>query len=76
MLIAASTALATLVNPFGPRVWIYAYDLSTNPVIRDTINEWAPLTLATVPGWFVIVSALAVVAYLFGGSSRPPGPPL
>lgn len=62
--IAAVTALATLANPFGPRVWVYAYDLSTNPVIRETISEWAPLTLATVPGWFVIISALAVVAYL------------
>jgi hypothetical protein len=64
LLIAALTALATLVNPFGARVWVYAYDLSTNPVIRKTISEWAPLTLATIPGWFVIISALAVVAYL------------
>jgi hypothetical protein len=64
LVIAVITALATLVNPFGFKVWTYAYDLSTNPVIRKTISEWAPLTLATVPGWFVIVSALAVVAYL------------
>lgn len=64
LLIAVITALATLINPFGFEVWTYAYDLSTNPVIRKTISEWAPLTLATVPGWFVIVSALAVVAYL------------
>jgi len=64
LLIAALTAVATLVNPFGARVWVYAYDLSTNPVIRKTISEWAPLTLATIPGWFVIISALAVVAYL------------
>jgi len=64
LLIAGVTVAATLANPFGPRVWTYAYDLSTNPVIRDTINEWKPLTLATVPGWFVIVSALGVVAYL------------
>jgi hypothetical protein len=64
LLIAGVTAVATLANPFGPRVWTYAYDLSTNPVIRDTINEWKPLTLATIPGWFVILSALAVVAYL------------
>ena len=53
LLITGVTAVATLANPFGPRVWTYAYDLSTNPVIRDTINEWKPLTLGTVPGWFV-----------------------
>jgi hypothetical protein len=64
LLIGVVTVGATFVNPFGPIVWKYAYDLSTNPVIRDTISEWAPLTLATVPGWFAIVSAFAVVAYL------------
>jgi hypothetical protein len=64
LLIVAATAAATLVNPFGIGAWTYAFDLSTNPVIRKTISEWAPLTLATVPGWFAIVSAFAVVAYL------------
>src|SRR6476646_4020577 len=72
LLIAALTALATLVNPFGARVWVYAYDLSTNPVIRKTISEWAPLTLATIHGWFVIISALAVVAYLVRRRRPPP----
>jgi hypothetical protein len=64
LLIGAVTVGATFLNPFGPVVWKYAYDLSTNPVIRDTISEWAPLTLATVPGWFAIISAFAVVGYL------------
>src|SRR5438093_12150346 len=32
------TAGATLLNPFGVDVWRYAYDLSTNPIIRDTIS--------------------------------------
>jgi len=64
LLIAAVTAVATLVNPFGLGAWTYAYNLSTNPVIRKTISEWAPLTIATVPGWFAIISAFAVVFYL------------
>lgn len=64
LLIAAVTAAATLVNPFGLRAWTYAYELSSNPVIRKTISEWAPTTIATVPGWFAIGSALAVVVYL------------
>ena len=72
LLIAALTAGATLLNPFGIGVWEYAYDLSTNPVIRDTITEWAPLTLATVPGWFAIISALAVVGYLVRRSRPTP----
>ena len=64
LLIAACTTAATIVTPFGPRVWLYVYDVSTNPVIRTTITEWAPLTLSTVPGWLAIGSALAIVAYL------------
>ncbi len=62
--IAVATAAATLLNPFGLRVWSYAYDLSSNSIIRETISEWAPLTLGTVPGWFAIGSALAIVVYL------------
>jgi hypothetical protein len=72
LLIGAVTAATTLLNPFGLRAWTYAYDLSTNPVIRDTISEWAPLTLATVPGWFAIVSALAVAAFLIRRSGSTP----
>jgi hypothetical protein len=64
LVIAACTGVATLVTPFGPAVWLYVYNVSTNPVIRTTITEWAPLTLSTVPGWLAIGSALAIVAYL------------
>ncbi len=72
LLILGVTTVATLANPFGPRVWTYAYDLATNPVIRDTISEWAPLTLATVPGWFTIGSALAVAVFLIRRSEHTP----
>jgi hypothetical protein len=59
-----ATAAATLLNPFGVGVWRYAYDLSTNPIIRKTISEWAPVTATDVSGLFMIGSALAVVAVL------------
>jgi hypothetical protein len=51
---------ATLLNPFGLGVWTYIYDLSTNPVIRNTISEWAPTSLASLPGWLTVLSGLAV----------------
>ena len=59
-----ATAAATLLNPFGVDAWRYAYDLSTNPIIRKTISEWAPVTATDVSGLFMIGSALAVVAVL------------
>jgi hypothetical protein len=58
------TAAATLINPFGFGVWTYAYDLSTNPIIRDTITEWAPVTVTDVSGLFMVGSALGVVVIL------------
>jgi hypothetical protein len=62
--LTAITAAATLLNPFGIDAWRYAYDLSTNPIIRDTISEWAPVTVTDVSGLFMVGSALAVVAFL------------
>jgi len=62
--VTVMTFLATLATPFGPRAWVYAYDLSTNPVIRDTISEWEPVTLPNVIGVFTIGSMLAIGAVL------------
>ncbi len=61
MLIA--TLAATLVNPFGVDVWRYAFDLSTDPIIRDSITEWAPVTIGSALGAATILSALAIAAY-------------
>lgn len=68
--VCANVHGATLLNPFGVNVWRYAWDLSTNPVIRHTISEWAPVTLSNVTGWMMIGSGLAVGA-LFARMSRP-----
>ena len=54
LLIAVVATAATVLTPFGPRAWSYAFDLSTNPVIRHTITEWAPLTLGSAAGWLAI----------------------
>src|SRR5262249_38847569 len=66
------TAAATLLNPFGVGIWSYAYDLSTNPVIRKTITEWAPVTVTDVSGIFMVGSALGVVAILARRGTRTP----
>jgi hypothetical protein len=68
--VGSLSMVATLANPFGIHVWSYAYNLSTNPVIRKTISEWAPVTLAQASGWFMIVSGLLVAGY-FARRTRP-----
>lgn len=55
--IGVASAATTLVNPYGPRAWVYVYELSTNQVVRDTIAEWAPVSLATFAGWLMVGSA-------------------
>jgi hypothetical protein len=62
--VAAASALASLINPFGPQVWLYAAGLSTNAEVTARITEWQPTTLRTVPGILFFASALAVVALL------------
>lgn len=69
-LIAGLTAIATLVNPFGVGVWVYVKDLSTNPMIRDSITEWAPMSISTFSGIAFFVTA-AVIAGWLARRARP-----
>jgi hypothetical protein len=60
------TAAATLVTPFGPRVWSYALDIASNDTIRHWVAEWRPPTFTSLSGaafWLsgVVVAVVAVV---------------
>jgi hypothetical protein len=33
---------ASALTPYGPSVWSYVVELSTNPVIRNLVDEWQP----------------------------------
>jgi hypothetical protein len=61
MLVAIASIAAATVNPFGLRVWSYVVELSSNPQVRNTIEEWQPPKLTTASG-FVFFASLAVVA--------------
>jgi hypothetical protein len=66
---ARTTALAALacvaaatVNPYGLRIWRYVIDLSTNPEVRRTIEEWQPPRPTTPIGFVFFASVIAVAA--------------
>ena len=61
---------ATLFNPFGLGAWRYAYRIATNPVIRDTISEWRPVSLTTIAGAAFAVS-IVLLAVLVIRRGRP-----
>jgi hypothetical protein len=55
-----ATVAGTFVTPFGPSVWSYAIEISSNETIRNWVAEWRPpipLSLSGGPFW---VSGLAV----------------
>jgi hypothetical protein len=63
-LVVIAAAVAPLINPFGPAVWLYATGLTTNSLVTERITEWQPTTLRTIPGFVFFASALLVAAFL------------
>lgn len=64
--------LATLVNPFGLRLWTFLLETAT--VARPEITEWAQTALATWEGacYFILLGACVFAMFARG---RPPGLP-
>lgn len=61
-LIALATIVATAANPFGPAVWAYVVDVTTNETIRNTVAEWRPPSPLSGAGALFWLSGVAVVA--------------
>jgi hypothetical protein len=71
-LVVGTVATATtLANPFGTGAWRYALGIATDPVIRDTISEWRPVSLGTLAGAAFAASVVLLVA-LFVRRGWPP----
>jgi hypothetical protein len=56
--------VASLANPYGPRVWAYALEIGTNQAIRERVIEWAPTSVGEPAGVLFFVSVAAVAGYL------------
>ena len=74
--ISLLAALAAVLNPLGPQVWLYALGLTTNPLVTARITEWQPTSLRTVPGILFFASALLVAALIARGGRRISWPQL
>lgn len=59
--VLAATAAATVITPFGAGVWSYVLDITSDPVIRTQVTEWAPPSLTDAAGLLALTSLLAVV---------------
>jgi hypothetical protein len=59
---------ATALTPFGPTVWIYVVELSSNPQIRAVVEEWRPPWVPSYSG--VVFFASVVLAAVVGWRNR------
>jgi hypothetical protein len=65
LVVAGLATIATVVTPFGSRVWTYVVDLSTDPLIREAIAEWQPPWVSPpVAVVFFASAALALAAFV------------
>jgi hypothetical protein len=69
----AGGVLATLVNPYGIRLWTFLLETAT--VARPEITEWAQTALATWEGacYMVLLAACAYAMFVRGRSPELPG---
>src|SRR5207237_5119166 len=70
------SAGASLLNPFGLRVWTYAFDISTNRRIATMISEWQSPTIRTFVGVAFFASGLAVAGLVARRVRSVPWPSL
>jgi hypothetical protein len=70
VLAAVAALAASLINPFGVRVWGYVWELSTHPVVSHEVAEWSPPTIHSWTGRFFFVTLFGVAAFL--ARRRPP----
>jgi hypothetical protein len=74
--VGVATCLATCITPFGPMVWKYAFQLAANPIVRNNVTEWAPVTVRSFGGAAFFASGLAVAGYLAARPGRTRWPDL
>jgi hypothetical protein len=75
LMVAASLA-ASMVNPFGFKVWSYALGISSNSTITRFISEWQPPTIRDPAGAVFFLSVAAVAVLLARRERATPWPAL
>ncbi|MGH2660281.1 MAG: hypothetical protein ACRDHS_11600 [Actinomycetota bacterium] len=71
LLAGVGSVLATMVNPYGPRVWSYVAGLANHPVIRGMVQEWKPPTIGSYTGAVFFLSLVAAAVLLIARVRRP-----
>jgi len=62
LLVFVGAVLATLVNPYGWRVYAEIWRTLADPALHGRVGEWAPLQLGVLTGFYVVLVLFVVVA--------------
>jgi hypothetical protein len=73
-LVLLASVVASMINPFGPWIWVWAVRLSTNPVIARLIQEWQPPSIRQSGDVFFFASVAATGAFLARRGRPAPWP--
>jgi hypothetical protein len=57
--------VATLVNPYGPSLYLYLSNMSSDPIVRGLVTEWLPTSVAKAEG-AIFFTALVMTLVVFG----------
>ena len=76
VVVTGLSGAATLVNPYGVRVWNYVADLSTHPVISERVSEWSPPSIRSPTGALFLISLLLVAVFLARRGTKTTWPSL
>jgi hypothetical protein len=63
-IVGGLSVAATLINPFGSRVWTYVTSIAANPTISGRVAEWGPPSVRTPLGALFFGSVLATFVFL------------
>ncbi|NJO84710.1 MAG: hypothetical protein HC828_19380, partial [Blastochloris sp.] len=70
-LAAFGALLATFLNPLGPGVYTYVYDLLTDAPSQQLVNEWQPPSPRDLAGMGFFVSVILLLFAVALGRRRP-----
>lgn len=69
--VGAAALAASIVNPFGLRVWSYVVSVAGDSDVRSAVTEWAPPDPTTYAGGVFFTSVAAALLFLATRSRRP-----
>jgi hypothetical protein len=70
LVVFVAGTLATLLNPYGAGVWVYAAGIGANPGVTQMVTEWQRTSPLRMPGGMFYPAAIAAFVLLVRGRSR------